>query len=440
MNSRRAWFVLFVGVVAYIVSVMQRTSLSVAALQATERFGVSAAALSTLAVAQLIVYAAMQIPAGALLDRFGPRTILAIGAGVMALGQVTLALSPTIQLAVLGRILVGAGDAATFISVLRLTGMWFSLSRMPLLTQVIGVVGSVGQILSTFPLFAILHIWGWTAAYLSAASMSLLVVVVVVAIVRAGPHEAGRIRPVAGESLENLKDAISRPGTRLGFWSHFVSAGSANMFGLLWGFPFLSIGLGYGPSVAAAMLTLTVGTAVFVGPSIGAITARYPLRRSAVVLGVVSVMGIVWGIVLAWPGVPPVGLVVLLIVVTSAGGSASLIGLDFARTFNETRSHGSATGFANVGGFTASLTMMFVIGLILDALDRAHGGTGDPTELYSLASFRIAFLVQYPIVGMGIVFLFRARRQTRLRLQQEEGIEVGPLWVALRDGWRDRRR
>jgi len=440
MNSRRAWFVLFVGVVAYIVSVMQRTSLSVAALQATERFGVSAAALSTLAVAQLIVYAAMQIPAGALLDRFGPRTILAIGAGVMALGQVTLALSPTIQLAVLGRILVGAGDAATFISVLRLTGMWFSLSRMPLLTQVIGVVGSVGQILSTFPLFAILHIWGWTAAYLSAASMSLLVVVVVVAIVRAGPHEAGRIRPVAGESLENLKDAISRPGTRLGFWSHFVSAGSANMFGLLWGFPFLSIGLGYGPSVAAAMLTLTVGTAVFVGPSIGAITARYPLRRSAVVLGVVSVMGIVWGIVLAWPGVPPVGLVVLLIVVTSAGGSASLIGLDFARTFNETRSHGSATGFANVGGFTASLTMMFVIGLILDALDRAHGGTGDPTELYSLASFRIAFLVQYPIVGIGIVFLFRARRQTRLRLQQEEGIEVGPLWVALRDGWRDRRR
>jgi len=440
MNSRRAWFVLFVGVVAYIVSVMQRTSLSVAALQATERFGVSAAALSTLAVAQLIVYAAMQIPAGALLDRFGPRTILAIGAGVMALGQVTLALSPTIQLAVLGRILVGAGDAATFISVLRLTGMWFSLSRMPLLTQVIGVVGSVGQILSTFPLFAILHIWGWTAAYLSAASMSLLVVVVVVAIVRAGPHEAGRIRPVAGESLENLKDAISRPGTRLGFWSHFVSAGSANMFGLLWGFPFLSIGLGYGPSVAAAMLTLTVGTAVFVGPSIGAITARYPLRRSAVVLGVVSVMGIVWGIVLAWPGVPPVGLVVLLIVVTSAGGSASLIGLDFARTFNETRSHGSATGFANVGGFTASLTMMFVIGLILDALDRAHGGTGDPTELYSLASFRIAFLVQYPIVGMGIVFLFRARRQTRLRLQQEEGIEVGPLWVALKDGWRDRRR
>jgi len=440
MNSRRAWFVLFVGVVAYIVSVMQRTSLSVAALQATERFGVSAAALSTLAVAQLIVYAAMQIPAGALLDRFGPRTILAIGAGVMALGQVTLALSPTIQLAVLGRILVGAGDAATFISVLRLTGMWFSLSRMPLLTQVIGVVGSVGQILSTFPLFAILHIWGWTAAYLSAASMSLLVVVVVVAIVRAGPHEAGRIRPVAGESLENLKDAISRPGTRLGFWSHFVSAGSANMFGLLWGFPFLSIGLGYGPSVAAAMLTLTVGTAVFVGPSIGAITARYPLRRSAVVLGVVSVMGIVWGIVLAWPGVPPVGLVVLLIVVTSAGGSASLIGLDFARTFNETRSHGSATGFANVGGFTASLTMMFVIGLILDALDRAHGGTGDPTELYSLASFRIAFLVQYPIVGIGIVFLFRARRQTRLRLQQEEGIEVGPLWVALKDGWRDRRR
>jgi MFS family permease len=440
MNSRRAWIVLSVGVIAYIVSVMQRTSLSVAALQATERFGVTAAALSTLAVAQLIVYAGMQIPAGALLDRFGPRTVLACGAGVMALGQLTLALSPTIQLAVVGRILVGAGDAATFISVLKLIGMWFSLSRVPLLTQVTGVVGSAGQILSTFPLFAVLHVWGWTAAYVSAASLSVLVVVIVVAIVRPGPHEPEREPRVPGESAEILKDAISRPGTRLGFWSHFVSAGSANMFGLLWGFPFLSIGLGYGPGPAAALLTLTVATAVIVGPSIGAVTARYPLRRSAVVLGVVTVMGVVWALVLGWPGVPPFPLIVLLIVVTSAGGSASLIGLDFARTFNEKRSHGSATGFANVGGFTASLTMMFLIGLILDALDRAQGGTGNPTELYSLASFRIAFLVQYPIVGIGIFFLFRARRQTRLRLQEEEGIEVGPLWVAIRDSWRERRR
>jgi MFS family permease len=381
----------------------------------------------------------MQIPAGALLDRFGPRTILAVGAVVMALGQLTLALSPTIQLAVVGRILVGAGDAATFISVLRLTGMWFSASRVPFLTQVIGVVGSVGQILSTFPLFAVLHLWGWTAAYVSAASLSVLVVVVVVAIVREGPHEPARTAAAPRESFEILREAISRPGTRLGFWSHFVSAGSANMFGLLWGFPFLSIGLGYGPSVAAAMLTLTVGTAVVVGPSIGAITSRYPLRRSAVVLGVVTVMGIVWALVLAWPGVPPVGLIVVLVIVTSAGGSASLIGLDFARSFNDTRSHGSATGFANVGGFTAALTMMFVIGLILDALDRAHGGNGNPAELYSLASFRIAFLVQYPIVVIGIVFLFRARRQTRDRLQAEEGIEVGPLWVALRDSWRNRR-
>jgi MFS family permease len=440
MNSRRAWIVLSVGVVAYIVSVMQRTSLSVAAIDATERFGVSAAALSSLAFAQLVVFAGMQIPAGVLLDRFGPRTMLAVGAAVMALGQVTLALAPTIEVAVVGRILLGAADATSFISVLRLTVMWFSPSRVPIMTQAIGVVGGAGQLLSTFPLLALLHLRGWTAAYLSAASLSVLVAVVVVAIVRRGPNDPQPVPAAPGEALEKLKDALSRPGTRLGFWSQYVAGGSANMFGMLWGFPFLSVGLGYGPSIAASMLVLTIATTVIIGPVFGAITARHPLRRSAVVLSVVTAMGVVWALVLAWPGAPPFGLVVLLVIVTSVGGSASVIGLDFARTFNDSRSQGSAAAFAIVGAFTASLTMMLAIGLILEVLDRAQGGSGNPAELYSLDSFRIAFLIQYPIVAVGIVFFLRARRQTRKRLHEEEGIVVGPLWVAVRDNWRNRRR
>jgi MFS family permease len=211
------------------------------------------------------------------------------------------------------------------------------------------------------------------------------------------------------------------------------------VFSLLWGFPFLSVALGYGPANASLLLTLMVVTAITVGPVLGVLTARFPLRRSSIVLGIVVAMGIAWTIVLAWPGTPPVWSVVVLLIVIAIGGPGSLIGFDFARTFNPMRSLGSATGIVNVGGFLASFVMMFAIGLLLDGFDSAHGGDGSPASLYSLAGFRVAFLVQYLVVGIGVLFLLVARRQTRRKMHEEEGIQVAPLWVALSRAWRRRR-
>jgi len=210
------------------------------------------------------------------------------------------------------------------------------------------------------------------------------------------------------------------------------------VFALLWGFPFLSVGMGYGPTGAAALISLTVIFSALAGPVLGILTARYPNRRSTLVLGLVTAMGIVWAAVLAWPGIPPLWLIIVLLVVISVGGPGSLIGFDTARRFNPARSHGSASGVVNVGGFTATFTIMFLVGAALDLIDRMHGGTGAPAELYSLESFRYAFLVQYLVVGIGVGFLLRARRRTRRLLLRDEGIEVDPLWVALLRTWRQR--
>ena len=89
----------------------------------------------------------------------------------------------------------------------------------------------------------------------------------------------------------------------------------------------------------------------------------------------------------------------------------------------------------NVGGFLATFVMMFLIGVVLDGL---AGGSRSPDRLYSLESFRVAFLVQYIVIGAGVVFLILARRRTRRRLHEEEGIEVAPLWVSLIRAWRKR--
>ena len=426
------------AVFAYIVAVLQRSSLGVAGVAATERFHVTAAVLSSLAVIQLIVYAGLQIPVGLLLDRVGSRTLIATGAGLMLLGQLTLALAPVIGVAICGRVLLGAGDAMTFISVLRLLPNWFSGRRLPFVSQLLGTIGSTGQILSALPLSLLLGSILWTPTFLILAAFSGVALLGVLLFVRNGTSPVTTSLSVVGapriSPFRHLRDNLARPGTRLGFWSHFTTQSSGTVFSLLWGFPFLSVALGYGPSTASLLLTLMVATAVVIGPILGILTARFPLRRSNVVLGIVISMGIAWAIVLAWPGQPPVWSVVLLVVVIAIGGPGSLIGFDFARTFNPMRSLGSANGIVNVGGFLASFVMMFLIGTVLDAVNTS----GSAATLYSLAGFRIAFLVQYVVVGTGVVFLIIARRQTRRRLHEQEGIQVGPLWVALMRAWRRR--
>jgi sugar phosphate permease len=437
MNSKRAWLVVSVGTFAYLIGVMQRTSLGIAGVDATQRFDVQAAALSSLAVVQIIVYAALQIPVGLVLDRVGPRRLILMGAALMAVGQLVLAFAPSLALAIVGRILLGAGDAMTFISVSRLIAGWFSGRVLPLLTQTMGTVGQLGQLLSALPLSFLLHSAGWTPAFVTAASLSVVAFVVVLAVVKNSPDAALPTGPITIRTppLHALRESLARPGTQLGFWSHFVTQSSATMFSLLWGFPFLSVALGYGPTGAAALLTLITASAVVFGPVLGLLSARYPYRRSNIVLGIVIAMGVVWIAVLAWPQHPPLWLVVVLLIVIAIGGPGSLIGFDFARTFNPARSLGSATGIVNVGGFFATFVMMLLVGVMLDLLS---GGSSRPEVLYSLDSFRLAFLVQFVVVGIGVVLLVSARRRTRRKLHEDEGIQVAPLWVALVRAWRHR--
>jgi uncharacterized membrane protein len=89
----------------------------------------------------------------------------------------------------------------------------------------------------------------------------------------------------------------------------------------------------------------------------------------------------------------------------------------------------------NVAGFTASFTMMLLIGIALDVQDGIRVAGGAASDLYSLDSFRVAFAVQYLVIGAGAIMLVRTRRRTR-RVLADEGIRVGPLWVA----YLDRRR
>jgi nitrate/nitrite transporter NarK len=407
--------------------VLQRSTLGVAGVAAADRFDTSAAALSTLGVVQLLVYAVLQIPVGVLVDRFGPKAVIAVGAALMAAGQVVVALSGALPMAVLGRMLVGAGDATTFIAALRLVNAWFPAPRVPVLSQWLGNLGQLGQVLSAIPFAAFLGLSGWTTAFLGAAGISGIAFVVVLALVVDSPNGAPTGAADLGGALRSLRGALLRRGTRLGFWAHFVTQSSGVVFALLWGYPFLVSAVGLPRPEASALLTVQVLAGFLIGPLVGSLTGRFPLRRSNLVLTIVLGLGVAWTLVLLWPGRPPLLLLVLLVVALGVGGPGSQIGFDYARTYNPPEGLGGASGFVNVGGFTASFTMMFLIGVLLDL---QHGATGAP--LYSLGAFKVALSVQYLVVGGGTVAFLLTRRLARRDILRDEGVHVGTLWRAVR--------
>ena len=83
------------GVGAYVVAVLQRTSLGVAGIEAASRFSASASVLALFAVLQLLVYAALQVPVGVLLDRYGAKRLILSGAVLLGCGQTLLAFATT---------------------------------------------------------------------------------------------------------------------------------------------------------------------------------------------------------------------------------------------------------------------------------------------------------------------------------------------------------
>ena len=423
----RAWVVWGVGVTAYVVAVMQRTSLGVSGLEAASRFQISAAVLGTFAVVQLLVYAAWQIPVGVLVDRVGPRALLVAGALVMALGQVALAVSTSFPSAILARVLVGSGDAMTFISVIRLIPPWFPPSRAPVLTQFTGLVGQAGQVLSLIPLVAILHGPGWTPAFLSAAALGVVAGLAVLVAVRDTPtgrrvHEEP---PTLAGMKHDLQMSWRQPGTRLGLWTHFVSPFSGTVMVMLWGYPFLVSGEGRTRQTASGMFTVMVVAGMVAAPVSGVLVARHPLRRSWLVFTIVGATIAVWTVVLLVPGPSPAWLLLLLLLVLSANGPGSMIGFDYARTFNPPHRMGTASGIVNVGGFIASLVVILAVGLLLDLV-----GAG---ESYSLQGFRVAMCAQYPVWAFGLWMMLRTRGQVREQLA-EEGVHVTSFseWARIR--------
>lgn len=407
----RALIVWVAAVLVYIAAITSRTSFGVAGVDAIERFQVDATRIAVFTSVQVGVYALAQIPMGMAIDKFGPRKLLTIGALVMGIGQIILGLTDDYGVAIIARVLIGAGDASIFLSVMRLLPFWFPLRKTPLFGQLTTALGQLGQVLSAVPFMAMLGAQGWTASFVTLGSAVALIAFAALIAVRDVPEQRVKkgtatpaetsTTPVKQSLRTSLKLILRNPLCWQGFFIHYLLMLWQNVFTMMWGVPLMTLGMGLSVTEVGLMLSINTLFAVIAGPFIGVISARTGHRRDVVAILMAFVPAIAWFVFLSSD--EPRGLIAIVIINIIQGLTTPMsgYGFDTIRERLDRSILAAGTGLANMGGFLASMAAAQLVGVLLDVVDTDGG--------YDWADFRIAYTAVFLIWAIGIVGFFIAR-------------------------------
>ena len=160
---------------AYFLSYLYRTANAVISPDLTRELALNPASLGLLTGAYLLAFGLMQIPAGMLLDRFGPRRVEPVLLGVAAIGAIAFGLADTLLGLVAARALIGAGVCVCLMAPLKAIAMWYPPERQPSLAGWMMVAGGFGALAATAPLEAALHVTTWRTIFITLGAVTLIV-------------------------------------------------------------------------------------------------------------------------------------------------------------------------------------------------------------------------------------------------------------------------
>jgi MFS family permease len=341
--------------------------------------------------------------------------MLSTGAAIMALGQLVVALAPSLELAVLGRMLVGMGDAFTFISMIRLANSWLEGKRASITQQWLATIGQTGQIASAIPFAILLHATSWEAAFLGLSAIGFLISALVFIGTWDEQTRRSAVTPKRSGVFANIRSALRDKAVPLGFWTHFSTQASGTMFALLWGVPYMVGGQGFTAAEASSVLTIFVIVNAIAGLIIGWTVANFPNSRRPLVRWIVVAIILAWAAAATHEGQLPYLAVCSLVALMGIGGPASMIAFDFSRSYVDKNNLGISNGIINVGGFLACFVMLFLVGVTLDFQHAVDG-----KELYSNTHFRIAMSSQLLVLGIGLFFFERSAKRHNASINATE--------------------
>jgi len=387
--ARRVVFGL--ALASFVLSFFHRTAPAAIAGELTRAFDISSTVLGTLAATYFYVYTVLQIPVGVLADTLGPRRILAAGSAIAAAGSLLFALAPVWEVAAVGRTLVGIGVSVAFISILKLSAVWFTPQRFATLAGVTMFAGNLGAVVAGAPLAWTVTLTSWRAVFVALAILSGLLAVATWLRVRDRPEELGyapvnAAAPAVGEVpwLTAVMGVLANPATWPPFIVNLGVGGSFLAFAGLWAVPYLQQVHGMPRVLAAQHSSLLLLGVAFGSMAIGMISDRLGSRlgvmRAAVVLYTLSWLP--WILHVQWPVWASLAWFLLMGLLIPG----FTLSWTIAKEANPPQYSGIATSVVNTGIFLGAGILQPLVGWVLD-LGKA---TGDTAAAWDRALFVLA--------------------------------------------------
>lgn len=412
-GSGKAAIIWSLSALAFGYAFFQRVAPSVMVPDLMAEFAVSGAVLGQLSALYFYPYAAMQLPIGALLDRYGARVMLSLALLVAAAGSAMFALADNLGLAYAGRFLVGAGSAVGFIGSMALASVWFEPRHFAFLTGGAMFFAMMCGIAGQAPLALAVEATGWRATMLWAAAFAFGLSLLTALIVRNSPvaRSAEQENDIRWPEIwAGLKSSVRRREVwRLAIVAMSMS-GPMLALGGLWGVPFLTSAYGLDRPASAFYTSLSLFGWALGAPFLGWLSDRIQLRKAPLVactgLNVASLAAIAFV-----PGLP-LPVIATLFFLSGLTGGTMVITFAIAREVSAKSLHGTVSGIVNGMTVAAGAVLQPVVGWLLDL--RWDGTLADGARIYQAADYRFAMIALVVWAGIGFLLTF-GLRETRCR-------------------------
>jgi MFS family permease len=260
----------------YYLSYLFRSINALIAGDLSAELGLSAADLGLLTSAYFLLFAAVQLPCGVLLDRYGPRLVDSALLLVASAGSLLFALADGVWILMLGRALIGLGVAVGLMAGLKAIVTWFPPQHVPLANGWYIMLGALGALSATGPAEAVVQGVGWRSLFAILAASTAVVALLILLVV---PEK--KPTPAASSSRKTSFLTIYRDPR---FWriAPLAALGVGTSFSLqgLWAAPWLTDVAGLDRSAVVDHLTLMAAVLAASALLLGALAER--LRRAGV--------------------------------------------------------------------------------------------------------------------------------------------------------------
>lgn len=366
-------------------------------------FAIGGAVLGTLSALYFYPYVLLQIPLGALIDRFGARILLSSALLAAGTGSILFATAQTVEIAYLGRTLVGTGSAVGFLASLALAGKWFPPRRFAFLAGLVMFFGMGSGIIAQAPLAVFVDSFGWRSSMWSLGGFAVLLATLILLFVRNAPESLQEEKPVPHESWKQMWHGLGRAVKSLEVWKTALVASTMSgpmlAIGGLWGTPYLMSAFEISRPAAAGIVSLLLLGWAFGAPFNGWLSDHIGHRKLLLVCGS-GVLSLAVGVLILFPPQSLWASAVLL-VITGSSGAAMAITFALARENSPKDISGSVTGIVNSMTVASGAVLQPGVGLILD---RVWDGTVvDGVRIYQASDYRVAFTLILATTVIGFL-------------------------------------